>query len=691
MIDDRSVAIDAWRASPANEVLLRTFSDPDFDDGDWQPIKVPSHWQTEPSLSSVDGTVLYRADLTVPELRAGARRWLRFNGICYTGDAFLDGAYLGETEGYFTTHRFEITDLASTAGRYVLAMEVGAPRNGPITEPQRSLTGWFTHAPGADPAWNPAGIWRPVELVDTGPVAIRHFRVSCIEADPSRAVVALRAVLLAAEPGEVTLTTEVAGQVEVTNHVVASGENRVEWQIVVPEPELWWPTGYGDQPLFQLALTARTADGEVTDVKQRRIGFRSSAMRDFILRINSHRVFMRGINVAPLRQDLAGMTAAEIRAEVEAIRDAGFNLARVRAHVGRPEFLSACDELGVLVWQDLPLAGSYSRSVGDVAQQQARQLVDLASHHPSIVVWGAHTQPDGEPRTSAAPEIHRHQLPNWNRTVLDRKLLNTFENDDPSRPVVAHSDVPPHLPGLSGSDIGLFFGWHEGQAEDLAEYGAALPRLVRFVSDLGAQALPNNLDDLDAILGVLGAEPAALHRTTPADDYEDPASWAEQTRRYQADVIKTSIEILRVLKYNPTGGFCAGLWRSPRPGLTRALIDSDGTPRPALKAAQIALAPIQAMLYPPQNTVAARTSAEFSLYICNDTTDDVEVEVTALIADQRGERQRRWSGLSAADSVNFIGDLSARAGRIGDSLNIELALSSRGQQIATNSYTCTAL
>ncbi len=686
-----SSAISNWRAMPANERLLRDFSDPDYDDSDWHPIDVPSHWQTHPEFADFDGTLLYRADFTVPAIQPGQRRWLRFNGICYAGDVFLDGAYIGQTEGYFTHHRFEVTDVVAKSSTSVLAVEVRAPST-EASDDQRDLTGWFTHGPGLAPNWNPAGLWRPVVVVDTGPVAIRHFRVLCTSADTANAQILLRAVLLASEPGHVKLTTEVAGVTHTDSHAVAAGENQVEWTIDIPNPELWWPTGLGEQPLFDVNVTARTANGDVTDRKHRRIGFRTTAMNDFILRINNRRTFLRGINLSVLRSDMAALTADEIKAEATAIRDAGFNLVRVRSHVTRHEFIDAADELGLLVWQDLPLFGPYARSVTAAAEQQTRDMVDLLSHHPSIVIWGGHSRPHtSAARTTAAPDLRQQQLPSWNRTVLDRAVRRAFERADPSRPIIAHSDVGPHVPQLSGSDLSLYFGWFDSVVEDIAEYAATLPRLVRFVSDMGSQSLPSRPENLEAELEVTGANPDVLRRVIPPTTYEDVDAWAAASQAHQGDVLKAMIETLRVLKYRPVGGYCAGIWRNAQSGLSRALVNADGTPRLALDVVTAAQAPVQPVLYPTTSHIPARTSTSLALFVGNDLpTDFDDAVISASVTDHRGTKTQQWRGNLAADETQFIADITVRGGRIGAEASVHIVVTIPGLGPITNSYSFVA-
>ena len=678
-------AITNWRVAPSTEHLVRQFSDPTFDDAEWTSIDVPSHWQLHDTLTDFDGTLLYRADLTVPSLLDGQRRWLVLDGICYSGDVFLDGVYLGATDGYFTHHRFEITDLADKAASHILAVEVAAPRT--TTEgPNRDLTGWLTGAPTLPPDWNPAGIWRPVRLVDTGPVSIRHFRTSCIEATPASATVSLRAVVLATEPQTIELETSIGDQHTTETHQLAAGENRLEWQVEIQNPALWWPTGLGDQPLYDVEVKAIVHGGQTSDRKRRRMGMRSTSMQDLILRVNTRRVFARGINVAPFSLYLAGINVDQIRSELESIRATGFNLVRFRAHVTRPEAYDLCDELGLLVWQDLPLVGRYVRGVTSAAEAQAREMVDLLGHHASIVLWGAHERPhSNEPRSSAGPDIRNQQRPSWNRSVLDRSLERTLDRADGSRKVIPHSDVAPHIPKLSGSDLGLFFGWFDAEASDLAEFAASLPRFVRFVSDFGAQALPEEPGDLETILGVRGAERETLYRRLPPGDHSTSEAWAHATRAYQAKVLATTIETLRVLKYNPVGGFCVGLWRSVISGLSRSLLDADGTPRPAHDAAARVLQPVLPLVYPPRDAIPARTTTALDLYIVSEVLDGVEAQVDVAIDDASGQTTHRFQGRVSSDQSEFFGTVNVRGGRIGDVAQLTMTVT-LSDEIHTNSY-----
>ena len=188
-----------WRAAPADEDLRRTFTEAGFADEAWEPIPVPSHWRSTPAFSELNGSLLYRtsfAEADAPEPVAGAetRSWLVLDGLFYTSDVWLDGAYVGDTEGYFFPHAFEITEAMKERSEHVLALEVAmhAPdRSHAEAEPHRRLPTLGL----LDQDWNPGGIWRPVRIERSGRIRIRHLRVLCQEARADVATVFVRAVV----------------------------------------------------------------------------------------------------------------------------------------------------------------------------------------------------------------------------------------------------------------------------------------------------------------------------------------------------------------------------------------------------------------------------------------------------------------------------------------------------------------
>jgi len=180
-----------WRAAIADDDLRRSAFALDFDDDGWEPIEVPGHWRSTSAFADADGPLIYRTRFELDPGVDDARHWVILDGLFYQGDVWLDGAYLGDPEGYFFPHAYEITDLARLAPEHVLGVEVTCSPPGDRTK-KRAVTGAFQHSDSLDPAWNPGGLWRTVRVERTGPVRIGRLRVLCQEADADRAQLQVR-------------------------------------------------------------------------------------------------------------------------------------------------------------------------------------------------------------------------------------------------------------------------------------------------------------------------------------------------------------------------------------------------------------------------------------------------------------------------------------------------------------------
>jgi beta-mannosidase len=696
-----------WKLHPADDDLRRAFHDHDFDDGDWLEAAVPGHWRETAALADLDGPVLYRRAFShagrADGWEAGERRtWLWLDGVFSQGDVWLDGVYVGVTEGYFVPHAFDVSDLLASGGDHVLAIEASCP---PVDEgePKRSLTGAYQSSDHLAPGSNPGGIWQPIRLVETGPVTIRHGRLLCQEANDERAVLALRLVVDTAIARPARIHTRVAGVHHELDQPLAAGENRVEWTVTVPAPALWWPHALGGQPLHDVRVEVHLDDGDeverVSDARRWRTGFRSIELRNWICRVNGERLFLKGANLSPLRADPGRATPSELHRVVRDARDAGLDLLRLHTHVAPPGLYAAADELGLLLWQDLPLHGKYARSVRREAVRQAREAVDLLGHHPSVGIWCAHDepfadQPRHERRRALSPGVLPQQIPTWNRSILDRSIKRVIAKNDGTRPVIAHSGVLPHLPRLDGTDAHLWFGWYGGEVRDLASFASTLPRNVRFVSAFGAQALPEpstavpEAPDWDA-LAAAGIEVDVLRRAVPHDDGDDAlASWARGSRMHQADVVRTTIETLRRLKYRPTGGFSVHRLIDPPGRIGFGLLDAGGCAKPAWEALRAACRPLVVIADPLPARLDAGDKVDLAVHIVSDERHDRPAcVVEAALQTPVDSRTWRWQGDATADACGLVGRLRWVAPSTPGPVTLELRLLGRdGAVLADNRY-----
>ena len=676
-----------WRAAEAEGDLHRRFADPAFDDEAWPTVTVPGHWRGNEKLATSDGPVLYRRRFDAPAPAAGRRAFAALDGVFYYGDVWLDGTYLGTTEGYFFTHCFEVTQQLRTGDRHVVAVEVACPRGGD-PGPRREVTGVFAELQG-----NPGGLWRPVRLHTTGPVRLARARALCAEASEARGRLVIALTLDAAAeadppkrsdplPARIVLRLDddrgntVA---ELRRDVsLASGDNHLSVELNVDNPSRWWPRRLGGQPRYDLTVRVEVGDA-LSDERRIRTGFREVRLSRWRLTVNGEPLFVRGSTYAPTRTLLAEAAADDFRRDVEMALDANLDLLRVHGHVSRPELYETADETGLLLWQDLPLRGRYARTARGQATRQAREMVDALGKHPSIVMWCGHDEPFDANRTSSK------LLPSWNKDVLDRSVSRALRRADPTRPVDTHSGVAPG-PASAGTDAHLVGGWHDGVLDGLAGTARAVPRLVRFVSAFGAPSVPEGelptgparWPDDDWVREV-SREPygderlAELVSTHTFATYEE---WAAATRDYQAALVQLAVEDLRRLKGRPAAGFCQFSFADVEPAVSCAVIDYQRAPKPAYAVLRDACRLVLAMLEPRAGAV----------HVVNETGDDLD-DAVVTVRDERGVRHA-WTGTVRADGVVFVGRLDDVGGLGGE---VTVSLEHPWIGVVENRYSATTM
>jgi beta-mannosidase len=178
------------------------------------------------------------------------------------------------------------------------------------------------------------------------------------------------------------------------SRVVRNGETDVAVQVQAGTIDLWWPRGYGDQPLYDISVTA--ADSGWAG----RIGFRTVIIdtapdahgSPFSISVNHQLIGIRGANWIPDDAFVTRITRERYRTRITDAVDANMNLLRVwgGGMYESDDFYDACDELGVLVWQDFLFAcAAYAEEdpLRSEVEAEARQHITRLTAHPSLALW----------------------------------------------------------------------------------------------------------------------------------------------------------------------------------------------------------------------------------------------------------------------------------------------------------------
>ena len=469
-----------WRAAPADAAGRRDYQDPTFDDTSWALATVPGHWRSNPALADSDGPVLHRTTFAGPApVRSGAddggpgdrRSWLMLDGIFYTSDVWLDGTYLGDTEGYFFPHSFEVTEALAAPASTRSPSRWPAPGLRPHRQarPHRRVPALGPTRPGREPRRHLAA----VRLEQSGPVRIRHARLRCGDINDERAIVVA--------PRRARHRRGPVGRPRHHDRRGAGAASRSRSAAT----SRWRParTGSsGPSPCPSRALVAprprrpghvrrarrgaHRADGRpASDERSWPLGLRTVELRDWIATVNGERLFLKGTNRA--HPDGAGRgRTAEIAGDIELAREPGSTSCGCTGTSAGPSSTPRPTRPACCSGRTSPCSGA---TAAPSARRPGARPGRRSTCWPTTrrCSCGAATTSRWRSTSSrrrwptVAPPAPRGAdgggpaLPSWNSSLLDRAIKTVLERDDGTRPVVAHSGVLPHLPQLDGTDSHL--------------------------------------------------------------------------------------------------------------------------------------------------------------------------------------------------------------------------------------------
>ena len=346
----------------------------------------------------------YRTEFTLPNGGAATHTLLRTNGMIASADLWVNGHLVADhadVAGAYPIREFDLTRWVH-AGTNVLAMRVHPG------DPRKSLSmGWVDWNP--TPPDNNMGPWRGVDIVRTGPVALSFPEVLSTLSMPdlSRAalMVKVSAENLDSVAHEATINGTVAGvPIRETVHLepgqtqIVSFSPKTTPGLVLDHPQVWWPVGMGDHPLYPLEMSA-VVDGTTSDLATATFGIRSvsasltkQGYQQFF--INGKPLLIRGGGWAPdmfLRDDPARMDA-----EFDYVLNLGLNTIRSEGKLETQRFYDLADRDGILIlagweccdkWESAAKTGGAPWNGADkkVAQESMASEARLLRNHPSVI------------------------------------------------------------------------------------------------------------------------------------------------------------------------------------------------------------------------------------------------------------------------------------------------------------------
>jgi len=374
----------------------------------------------------------YRNEFTAPDLPAGKRAWLNFDGINWKAEVFLNGEKLGRIEGGFLRGRFDVTGRLLAGAKNALAVRIekndtpGSTKQKTLENPGKNggALGFDNPTYHASIGWDwiptvrgrDIGIWGGVYISFTGPVTLEDPFVQST-------LPALGAAGGTPAPRLDTMRADVSIEVTLVNHTprpVAGilrgrlGDLRFEQRITVggsaatdvkfdptntpalrlENPKLWWPAGYGEPHLYPIELSFQTRDKKVSDARTFDAGIRQMTYSEeggtLRIWINGRRFIARGGNWG-FGESMLLYRRREYDAAVRYHREMNFTMIRNWVgQVGDEEFFAACDRHGVMVWQEFWLANPYDGpdpKDDDMFMRNALDSVRRFRNHPSIGIY----------------------------------------------------------------------------------------------------------------------------------------------------------------------------------------------------------------------------------------------------------------------------------------------------------------
>ncbi|MDW8105245.1 MAG: glycoside hydrolase family 2 TIM barrel-domain containing protein, partial [Armatimonadota bacterium] len=343
---------------------------------EWREVCVPHCWEREGISKRFEGPVWYVTEAQIPADWQRGRVWLLLEGVSYAARVWVNGKEMGTHVGMWDRFACDITHHLN-GGKAFIALRVVKPGGETYPVPS-TLSGFLPYVWGTF-----GGIWQPAWLIRTPEAWMEDLYPNVVGKGHVEVEVSCGGQL----PAQLRFSLYRPDGQEVDSREVCCDERAyVRVTLDDPKPQWWSPQS---PHLYRLEVEITDLHGDTCRVSQP-FGMRTVQVRSDTILLNGEPVYPRGVlHWGWYPQHLAPFpTEDEIRAELQALREMGFNLVKFCLWVPPCRYLHLCDQMGMLGWMELPM---WLPEVTSAFQRQTleeyRRIVLQLRGHASLLLW----------------------------------------------------------------------------------------------------------------------------------------------------------------------------------------------------------------------------------------------------------------------------------------------------------------
>ncbi|WP_322401703.1 glycoside hydrolase family 2 protein [Massilia luteola] len=434
-------------------------------------MAVPGDWNSQAEkLQLYEGTVWLR-QVFQADPKPGKHYALYFGAVNYEAHVYLNGKKLGMHKGGFTPFQFDVTDKLAK-GRNVVVVKADNTRH--QDDIPTVNTDW----------WNYGGITRDVMLAELPATYIADYKVQLAKGDAHR-IAGFVQMAGEAKSQQVTVTIPEAG-IKATVRTDANG--RAALNIPVNKLTYWSP----EQPKLYTVELAGGGD-DVVD----HIGFRTIETRGRDILLNGKSVFLRGISLHDENPLIPGRLRGrgDMRMLLQWAKEMNCNYVRLAHYPHSEEMIRLADEMGLMVWAEVPVYWTISWTNPDTYANANAQLTDLVTrdkNRASVIVWSV----GNETPVSGARNTFMGSLAKTARSLDDTRLVAAALEIQRKGSDITVED--PLADSLDLASFNEYAGWYWASNAEMLHYRFD----VRYnkpvvITEFGASALGGYHADAD--------------------------------------------------------------------------------------------------------------------------------------------------------------------------------------------------